>query len=367
MLDTNAVGLQRPLRGSDVRFLVEAHRDEQINLLCPRVVFDEVVGRWDREFRVAVERHTQAQEAVARFDVRVTHQTRLDPDDEASRLRARLTASLQEAGIELVELPSVGHAEVLARALRRQQPFDARGRDGYRDTLLWETVLSLAPRFERLLLVSTDVVAFGEQRKRRELAQQLRAEYVARGGRENGLQWATDPREAIAMLALAPSDARIAAQEVFDHHRRAFTARLAEIWADSGESPLMHLPIDLSRFGPPWNELTANSTWVSWVNSVTQVRIGQARAKDDETLFATIVAEVGVEITLVLSTTQFEQAAQRADLNRLLRAHLSSIEDDRCDFVLPARVEVTMTATFQPRARVMHVGDDIEILSGRIA
>jgi hypothetical protein len=43
--------------------------------------------------------------------------------------------------IEIFEYASVPHAHVVARALRRRKPFDADGRNGYRDCLLWMSLL----------------------------------------------------------------------------------------------------------------------------------------------------------------------------------------------------------------------------------
>jgi hypothetical protein len=37
----------------------------------------------------------------------------------------------------------VSHDAVVERALERRQPFDTAGHNGYRDALLWETVLEL--------------------------------------------------------------------------------------------------------------------------------------------------------------------------------------------------------------------------------
>jgi hypothetical protein len=45
--------------------------------------------------------------------------------------------------VATVPLPTVGHQVLLTRALESRKPFDERGGDGYRDALIWHTVLDI--------------------------------------------------------------------------------------------------------------------------------------------------------------------------------------------------------------------------------
>lgn len=60
--------------------------------------------------------------------------------DYDTELRARLTA----LGAEIVPVPSVSHQAILARALENRRPFDEHGRNGYRDALIWHSLLDIA-------------------------------------------------------------------------------------------------------------------------------------------------------------------------------------------------------------------------------
>jgi hypothetical protein len=60
--------------------------------------------------------------------------------DYDTELRARLN----ELGAVIIPVPSVSHQVVLTRALENRRPFDADGRDGYRDVLVWHSLLDVA-------------------------------------------------------------------------------------------------------------------------------------------------------------------------------------------------------------------------------
>jgi len=57
---------------------------------------------------------------------------------------AELRTRLNELGAVIISVPSVSHQVVLTRALEKRRPFDANGRDGYRDVLIWHSLLDVA-------------------------------------------------------------------------------------------------------------------------------------------------------------------------------------------------------------------------------
>lgn len=59
--------------------------------------------------------------------------------DYDSELRVRL----EELEAVIIPVPSVSHQVVLTRALEKRRPFDAKGRDGYRDALIWHSLLDV--------------------------------------------------------------------------------------------------------------------------------------------------------------------------------------------------------------------------------
>lgn len=79
----------------------------------------------------------------------------------------------------------------------RRKPFDSGGRDGYRDALLWETVIDLARDYE-VILVSADARAFAGDNG--ELASVLAAEVVQRAGAEASVALVGDTRDVVIRL-----------------------------------------------------------------------------------------------------------------------------------------------------------------------
>jgi hypothetical protein len=104
-------------RGAAWRRLTRAVEEARVRLCLPAVVVDEVLAHRVNRFQPEVTRAIELVRGLA---------TRVPP------------------GWAVLPYPAVPHRQVVARALARRRPFDPRGRGGYRDTLIWESVLELA-------------------------------------------------------------------------------------------------------------------------------------------------------------------------------------------------------------------------------
>lgn len=58
-------------------------------------------------------------------------------------------------GFEILPVPEVGHADLIERAVHRRPPFDAKG-SGYRDALIWASVVELVADGHEVVLASLD-------------------------------------------------------------------------------------------------------------------------------------------------------------------------------------------------------------------
>jgi hypothetical protein len=75
-------------------------------------------------------------------------------EDAYRRVRERLLSN----SVEILPIPEVPHAEVLARDLMHRLPFDTTGK-GYRDTLIWHSLVrrwESTPMFEDAFIVTAD-------------------------------------------------------------------------------------------------------------------------------------------------------------------------------------------------------------------
>jgi len=198
-LDTNAIGIHRPLRSNPHTHLLEACASGQIGLCAPALVLDEAVNLW-RESAEDLERRWRA-------DGRRLADLGLLPDDAwdrdidtgamAREKRKELEDLLVGVGASIPELPTVDHQKVVDRALSRLQPFDSEGKDGYRDVLLWETIMDLVEHGDEVLLVSNDRKAFHESKADHQLSHTLTVEARARAGRPGSIRLVSTAREAV--------------------------------------------------------------------------------------------------------------------------------------------------------------------------
>ena len=79
-----------------------------------------------------------------------------DKDAETESFRGRFRRQLSTADSEILGYPNTSHEVLVKSATSRRKPFDQDG-SGYRDALIWQSVLELAKRVEGpVVLVSND-------------------------------------------------------------------------------------------------------------------------------------------------------------------------------------------------------------------
>ncbi len=105
----------------------------------PRIVLDEAVNRF-REELSKTQQTISAKERLLRIEP--STQSAIDIEGEVLRYKERLEHLILEnfSGL-LLPYPNISHQALVQRDLSRQKPFSESGR-GYRDTLIWMTILS---------------------------------------------------------------------------------------------------------------------------------------------------------------------------------------------------------------------------------
>jgi hypothetical protein len=291
--------------------------------------------------------------------------------EEEGRIRKTLAA----ADGEIVPLPGANHEDFLERALRRRQPFDTQGRNGYRDVLLWETVLSLEPG-EPVYLVSEDRDAFYEGRKGNEvrLGDALVAEAAERfgEGRLRLFSKADDAVEAalehsVAARAEVEDQARAEAEEKARSQAQAdeeATRRLNELHReDPGFSLLLDDAIgealayrdlgwDLRDFGIEDSEV--HSAHVVFVEMINGVEFTSAHVATD----GKVVADLRARVVMVADATAHPATATLMERHPLVQildqgfesgvatAQVELLADVEVDLVVdPDKAELRSLAT----------------------
>lgn len=166
VLDANVMWNQWWLTGAsweELRGLVDQQR---IALYVPEVVVQEVARgrrhdahdlvRQLAEIKLArIERLLELGLPTDRREL-TRHVQELVADYE-TELRTRLG----ELRAVITPIPAVSHQEVLTRAMERRRPFDAEGRNGYRDALIWHSLLDIVKRgYAGIVFVTNNTTDF---------------------------------------------------------------------------------------------------------------------------------------------------------------------------------------------------------------
>ncbi|MBM3715523.1 MAG: hypothetical protein FJW64_07285 [Actinobacteria bacterium] len=151
VLDTNALHSDPWLTSDTGEKLTTLAQHGKCSIVYPQVVVDELL----RQRREAADRGHKAAEKglreMAKAGVDVT-KTQADLEAAFARIEIELkdafTAVLAKANVGAAPVPSVSASDLLERDLERRRPFmevgEAKKKSvGFRDTLIWETVLEM--------------------------------------------------------------------------------------------------------------------------------------------------------------------------------------------------------------------------------
>jgi hypothetical protein len=144
VLDANVLIADYWLRSVSSVLLKDFLTKTNATLVVPKVVFEEVVNHHEEDVKQVksdlrrtlsnagrLVRNVRGQEAWIEA---ISKQSRDEP------YRIFLLEELKRLNAMIVDYSDISHSDVVARDLRRRRPFQQSGK-GYRDTLLWETIL----------------------------------------------------------------------------------------------------------------------------------------------------------------------------------------------------------------------------------
>lgn len=146
--------------GASVRFktLLSVARVLKYPIYIPQISLDEAMAKFPRVLEQEIQSVRDRLAKVGNY-LRRDMQSSLDALDvetETQILWKTLSAQLSEGEVSVVDYPDVPHKAIINRATARRKPFDEKG-SGYRDTLIWMTVLDLIPQTDdSIIFVSKD-------------------------------------------------------------------------------------------------------------------------------------------------------------------------------------------------------------------
>ena len=158
VLDTNIIVSEGYGTSRRFKLFLSVARTLNYSVYVPEIVIDEVVAKFSRVSECETRSLRKHMTNLSRMLSRSLSDPldALDMAGQTECFRNRLLAQLCQAGVQKLGYPSIPHRKVATRANSRKKPFDKKG-SGYRDTLIWMTVLDLVPSVDaQIVLVSTD-------------------------------------------------------------------------------------------------------------------------------------------------------------------------------------------------------------------
>lgn len=129
VIDSNIFYNRYSMEGPQFDLLFDAVYAHVGRMCIPQVVVAEVESLYGRYLRSSSSRATHVPLGVE-----------VDVDSQVSDYRAAFTKFITNHGL-ILPYPKVSHEDLVTRDLKRRKPFKENG-SGYRDCLIWETVLS---------------------------------------------------------------------------------------------------------------------------------------------------------------------------------------------------------------------------------
>ena len=145
IIDTNFVYLDFFLRGTNITALTGSADKLGHIVYIPQVVFDELCKQYYEEIDVASEAERKYFKALNRVNPIVSKYTSANFDRLKSSYEEYLAKKCDHLGIYVLDYPKVEHRKMVLRELNQRKPFKDSTK-GYRDSLIWETILAFGKR-----------------------------------------------------------------------------------------------------------------------------------------------------------------------------------------------------------------------------
>lgn len=150
VLDSNILLQDKKLNSAKFETILAASEAGHVQLVVPQVVFDEYTNKFREALPKAHQDYNNALRGYLSY-LPDSYQSKFvndkpNFDDLAKSHRNRFVDHLLRAQAKVIPYPAIAHEAVTHRALARRRPFTKDGHVGYRDVLIWESILELAPK-----------------------------------------------------------------------------------------------------------------------------------------------------------------------------------------------------------------------------
>ena len=158
VLDANTVIAEQYGASAHMRALLSASSAVGFQVHLPKVALEEIAAKYERELSKNAK---EADKSLSRLSWLLGRSIDspvdgFDSKEETESFRKRLLSHLGMTESRIIDYPDTPHETLVKRATSRNRPFDDNG-SGYRDALIWESVLELAQQVKGpIVLVTKD-------------------------------------------------------------------------------------------------------------------------------------------------------------------------------------------------------------------
>lgn len=194
------------LESPEFEVLQSLARRAELKIVIPQLVIDELTNTVRRDLVKNLGKCSEPLRKAAGFLINpsaLTHPA-LDIESAINEYRAALLRRLQELEAEVPGYSNIEHSDLIVRCALKRKPFaQSDGSDrGYKDTLLWETVLrNVASQSESTILVSKNTRDFADPENKDSLHPDLIADLQSQGLPEAAVRYCPSLKSSIRLHA----------------------------------------------------------------------------------------------------------------------------------------------------------------------
>lgn len=165
VLDTTETHNDLYLEGSNYVLLHSFILSHPARLIVPQIVVEETITHYRNSVAAALDQEHQGYRSLSSLvrSVPARPEVTCDLSEVTEAYKAVLQRRLKFLHAEQPIYTSVPIEAIVQRALSHRKPFDEKGHNGWRDAVLWETILQvLAEGIERVVLITRNRGDFGD-------------------------------------------------------------------------------------------------------------------------------------------------------------------------------------------------------------
>jgi hypothetical protein len=187
VLDSNVIIGDYWLRSPSFVLLYDFLKRTGAKLVVPQIVVEEVINHHREDLQTVKSQmqtaHRQSGRLLRNVPSVAGQIVALNRNSSRDPYSSFLPTELKRVGAQVIDYSDISHKDIVARDLKRTRPFQQSG-TGYRDTLVWETVIRHCVKKGAVTVFITDNVKDFCDAKG-ELHEDLKKEIQAKGANEN--------------------------------------------------------------------------------------------------------------------------------------------------------------------------------------